>query len=130
MYASLAYNAVRGIEAAAEDLNSSCLMMLDLAHNNCCDLAALLRALARLPKLQALTLVGNPVCLLPGYKQRVLQALPRLVYLDSKVGAGGPRPLLGVWRRRAAGCESSQWPAPRSRRGRCQVQQPRCHAVA
>ena len=65
---------------------------LDLSFNHLCELGPALEALAELPKLQLLSLAGNPVALLPRFRSRVLAALPRLQALDDVAVAGGDEP--------------------------------------
>jgi Leucine-rich repeat (LRR) protein len=88
---NLSFNAVSTlVNSNAPDsrgllLAGSPVMVLDLAHNNICDLSAALCHLQQLSRLQSLSLAGNPVSLLPSYQAVILQQLPRLQYLDGQV---------------------------------------------
>ncbi len=57
-------------------------MSLDLSYNRLTEIEPVVFALAELPQLRQLLLQGNPLALLAGYRQAVLQALPRLKLLD------------------------------------------------
>lgn len=64
-------------------------MPLPPQHNDLGDLGATLRSLGGLQRLQAVSLAGNPFCLLPTYQHALRRGLPKSVLLvDSQVGGG------------------------------------------
>jgi hypothetical protein len=61
--------------------------LLDLGNNRISDIAVL-RVLARLPRLRNLNLRGNPVAALKSYREIVLRLVPQLRVLDGKRVSG------------------------------------------
>jgi len=87
VHVGLAFNRISTIPAAPspaaiEAAAASCLMSLDLSHNDLVDLRGTIQSLALLPRLRALVLRGNPCALLPSYRAATLSVLRRLTYLD------------------------------------------------
>ena len=81
VHLGLGYNALSAIGSWVEDLAS--LASLDLCFNAIADLGAALGRLQALRgSLRVLHLHGNPCALTPGYRARVLAALPWLALLD------------------------------------------------
>lgn len=69
-------------DAAALCSRFPALVSLDLSYNSLCDLLGTLASLSRLPALRQLWLAGNPLSLLPAYRERVVRSLPQLEHLD------------------------------------------------
>ncbi len=81
LHLGLGYNALCVVGSWVEDLSS--LASLDLCYNAITDLGAALGLLQTLRgSLRVLHLHGNPCALTPGYRARVLAALPGLALLD------------------------------------------------
>jgi len=76
----LGFNQLKTLEAWVNHLPS--LVSLDVGFNELGDLDAALDRLKGLPALRHLRLEGNPFCLVPGYRERALAALPALESLD------------------------------------------------
>ncbi|XP_064619567.1 leucine-rich repeat-containing protein 43-like isoform X2 [Lineus longissimus] len=77
------------------------LLSLDLSHNSLTDLMDIVRKLTTLPKLRNLILVGNPICLIPGYRGYVIDSLRKLQILDDiRISADEEHQFKGLARRR------------------------------
>lgn len=77
------------------------LLSLDLSYNNLTDLVELVEKLALLPKLKNLTMIGNPLCLIPGYRGFVIDSLRSLyIFDDNHITADEKHHFKGLARRK------------------------------
>lgn len=86
LHVSLSYNSVSAIAAPPTVLQQCPIVSLDLSHNDITRVTSVAPSLSLLPKLQALGIKGNPLCLDPSKRAALLRCLPLLQYVDNQVG--------------------------------------------
>jgi hypothetical protein len=86
LHVSLSYNSVSAITAPPAVLQQCPIVSLDLSHNDITRVTSVAPSLSLLPKLQALGIKGNPLCLDPSKRAALLRCLPLLQYVDNQVG--------------------------------------------
>ncbi|XP_071945269.1 leucine-rich repeat-containing protein 43-like [Antedon mediterranea] len=77
------------------------LLSLDLSHNNLCGLPEVVQQLSSLTKLRNLSLIANPLALIPGYRGFVVDSLKHLLILDDlRISADEKHHFKGLARRK------------------------------
>ena len=84
IHAGLAHNKIEKLPSPEILAGADAMLSLDLTHNNLTSLPDVLDALSRMPALRSLSLAGNPLALVPGYKAAILSVLPELQILDGE----------------------------------------------
>jgi Leucine-rich repeat (LRR) protein len=102
LHVGLSYNSVSAITAPPAVLQQCPIVSLDLAHNDITRVTSVAPSLSQLPKLQALGIKGNPLCLDPSKRAALLRCLPLLLYVDNQVSVGS---LIKGWVRWVNGCK-------------------------
>jgi Leucine-rich repeat (LRR) protein len=73
IHAGLAHNKIAALPPPEVMARAEAMLSLDLTHNNLTSLPDTLEALAHMPALRSLSLAGNPLALVPGYKVGAVQ---------------------------------------------------------
>lgn len=85
LHAGLSYNPISALPPHAVLAACTSIISLDLAHCDLEDLDGTLFSLSLMPRLQSLSLAGNPFCLHPSYQPTVQAQLgTKLAYLDGQ----------------------------------------------
>ena len=82
IHAGLAHNKISCLPPPEVTSRAEAMLSLDLTHNNLTSLPDALEALSHMPALRSLSLAGNPLALVPGYKNAVVGVLKELQILD------------------------------------------------
>ncbi|KAJ3155404.1 Leucine-rich repeat-containing protein 43 [Geranomyces michiganensis] len=91
IHVGLSHNHITSLSACDQAFAAPKLMSIDASWNRIDDLEEIVRMVSRWKKLRSLVLMGNPVFLMPGYRQYVLSKLPALASLDDIPVASPPR---------------------------------------
>ena len=83
LHAGLAHNRIAALPPPEACRAAEAMLSLDLS-GNAIENPGKRRRLAAFPSLRALSLAGNPICLVRGYRATVLEALPKLRVLDER----------------------------------------------
>ena len=84
LHAGLAHNRIAALPPPEACRGAEAMLSLDLSGNAIDRIPEALESLAAFPSLRALSLAGNPICLVRGYRATVLEALPKLRVLDER----------------------------------------------
>ncbi|KAI8590343.1 hypothetical protein BDZ88DRAFT_506330 [Geranomyces variabilis] len=82
IHIGMSHNQITSLSPCEQAFAAPKLMSIDASWNHIDDLEETVRVATRWKKLRSLVLMGNPVFLIPGYRQYVLSQLPALSSLD------------------------------------------------
>ncbi|KAJ3171796.1 Leucine-rich repeat-containing protein 43 [Geranomyces variabilis] len=82
IHIGMSHNQITSLSPCEQAFAAPKLMSVDASWNHIDDLEETMRVALRWQKLRSLVLMGNPVFLIPGYRQYVLSRLPALAALD------------------------------------------------
>ncbi|KAI8900310.1 hypothetical protein BC833DRAFT_287146 [Globomyces pollinis-pini] len=87
VHVGLAYNLIDDCSLLSQQLTHN-IQSLDLSWNDLSNFENTVRGLKELKNLRILSLLGNPICLLPQYRHEISKTLNNLIFLDDITTSG------------------------------------------